>query len=212
MTPAEMVTNIRDQLVEATPGFYTDNELRTYLSYAETIMSNEIGTIQTSQTVSTSGNVREYVRPSGAIEIIRVTWDECKLVKMASVNGLDYSEGTAYGGTATVGNPVYYYEMGEVIGLSPIPTDTKNLKIWYTKNPDPITSTSTSFSVPQQFVNYLADYVLYRCSIKDDNASKSSLYLSIWNDNIRKAKSAYKARESRNLIYTVKDSSAVDEF
>lgn len=201
--PSGILNTIRDQLYEAEEGFYSDSEIYTYLSEAESTMADAVGGVRTTSTISTSGSLAEYTRPSGALEIYRVTWDS-KTMDKININDVDRVEGDQYGGVGMSGNPQFYYEDGDVVGLSPSPSSTKNLKIWYEYFPTVLASGSTSFSIDDQFVYSLINYVLFRAYSKDNEQVQANVYLQLWNHSIDKAKVSYRQRERRNQRVIVK--------
>lgn len=204
MTPSGIIQSVRDQLNEPEPGFYTDSELYSYLSQAELTFANAIQCTETSTTVVASGGYREFNKPE-SLNIYRVTWDNYPLIKI-SENDIDAIEGTSYGKIPSSGTPTYYYEHTNSIGLSPIPSEQKNLIYYYYEKPTVLTSASVDFTIPDRFSHYLVDYVMYRALFKDQDGRAGS-YLQIWNDNLRKARTEYKKAVRTNKVTTVKDSS-----
>ena len=198
-----LLVNIRAQLVESEAAFYTDTELCTYLTQGEMQVANTLECLNGSSIISGLAGTREYSRPSGSIVIEGVTWNNFNLIKI-NESDIPYIEGSQYGFTGATGNPIYYYEEAEIIGLSPIPSLSQLIEVSYSKNPDPLT-VSGRFSIPDQFVYQLIDYVLYRCYIKDNDHQRAIFHINLWNTNIQKAQTDYARRQRANQTVVVQD-------
>jgi hypothetical protein len=137
----------------------------------------------TDSTITTTASQREDTLPTGTMTIHRCEWNSVKLKKINTISDLDVVEGTAYGGLTVEGNPVYYYEHGDKIGYSPIPDAAQTVKLWLSKIPTEITSSSTAFSIKSQYGHYLIDYMLHRAYLKDDNVAKADKHEARWIKN-----------------------------
>lgn len=211
ISPSGLIVNIRAQLVETDAAFYSDTELYSYLSQAEMILANTIECTKTTSTLYTVVGQREYARPSGALVIDDAVWNGFTLIKVND-SDIPIIEGSQYGFTGSMGNPIYYYENGESIGLSPIPNASSSFVLSYSKSPDPIPTVSGTFSIPGQFVYYLVDYVMYRCYAKDNDQNRSLFHINLWNVNIQKAASDYARRQRNNQIVVVRDREYIGPF
>lgn len=210
-TPAQILTTVRSQIAEVEAGYFTDDEIRSYMWQGECELAKLLQCTETnSSTTSTVVGTREYAQPTNIINIYRVTWDSFPLTKI-NVNEVDIVEGAAYAYTGSQGSPLYYYEDRNYIGLSPIPNAIKTLKVYYTAEPAEITSSSTAFTIPAIFGFYLSDYCLYRMYIKDADAERARFHLDRWNEYLLKAQSEYKRQKRSNKRVIVKDSSILPE-
>lgn len=207
MNPSGVILSVRDQLYENTEGYYSDAELYRYLSQAEVLVANSVGCTYFASGILTTGGIREYAKPSGSLYITRLSYDSYPLIKI-SQNDVDLLEGASYGKIAPSGNPTHYYETSSVVGLSSIPDAAKSLTFIYSKMPEPLTASSTTFSIPEQYADYLADYVLYRAFLKDQD-SRAGTFLQIWESNLKQLKSDYKKSQRTNKTTVVKDSSQI---
>lgn len=201
--PSGIISIVRDQINEQTAnGFYTDSELYNYLSMAEHKIADTIGYTTATSGIVSSG-VREYSKPEDALNINRVEWDGYPLIKI-SREDIDSLEGTSYGQIGVSGSSTHYYENSLVIGLSPIPDVDKTITFFYDKTPTPLSSTS-EFTIPNKYVYYTVDYVVYRAMLKDQD-SRAGSYLQIWNDNLNSIKWSADQETYKNQKYIVRDS------
>lgn len=202
-TPSGIIALVRNQLYEFENGFFSDSELYSYLSMAESKLADAIGYTTATSGILSSG-VREYDKPTDSLKINRVEWDSYPLIKI-SREDIDSLEGSEYGKIGVSGNSTHYYEDSNVIGLSPIPDTAKTITFYYDMVPTALTSASTSFTLPKKYAYTLADFVLYRAFLKDQDP-RAGTYLQIWNDNLRSAMWSADQETYRNQKYIVRDS------
>lgn len=204
MTPTEVLTLIRNQVFEQTAAFYNDPEVYSYMTLAENEMSRKTDMAESTDTsITTVASTREYTKPSTITKLIRVTWNTVKLKKI-DFTQLDQVEGVSYGFTGSTGSPVYYYEWAGKIGLSPIPTSAETLKLWCIVEPTALTSSSSSFTIGNEYGHYLADYAIYRMYLKDQDQSRADIHLGLWNNNKRLAEDDWVARKGDDKYKVVK--------
>lgn len=206
LTPSQLLATVRNQAYETTAGFWGDSEIYSYMWQGEIILAQKIvGLTQTTTTDTTVASTREYDRPSGAIRINRLTWDSQKLKKIG-LNDLEESEGSGYGFTGSDGDPIYYYESGAYVGLSPIPDTANTIKYWYDAKPTAIDASSTAFTVVD-YEEIIADYCLYRMYLKDQD-NRADVHLSLWQDSLVKSSNDWNRRNSADKITVVRDTDA----
>lgn len=202
MTPVQLYDFIRNSSFDAGEELASESELYMYMSQAETIMAKTVGCAKTTTTSVTVAAQKEYTKPD-CLKIHRLTYDTVKLKKI-DLRRLDEVEGTAHGGITTSGSPVYYYEWGNVIGLSPTPAEVKTLKFYIVARPTILTASSTDFTIDSEFAIYLADYCLYKMYIKDQQMSEADRYLKQWKEGLEEALSDYTDSADADRIQTIK--------
>ena len=174
MTPNEVYTLVRNQVAETSPSFWGESEIYSLLSNAEALLASEIDCTEVTATDVSAPNVREYTRPTAALRISRITWDNTKLKKI-NFTDVDKIEGD----TQDFGDPVYYYEYGSSIGIVPTPTQVKTIKYYYLKKPVALSASSTAFTIPSEFGQYLVDFVLYYMLLKDQS-ELAQTHIQLW--------------------------------
>ena len=204
MTPGNIVSTIRDQFYETSPGFITEAELYLYIWQAEAEIAALIEcTEATDSSTTTVASTQEYSKPSDCLLIKRVTWYDKKLKRINLVDQ-DAMDDSGYGSSVSTGNPDSYYEYGDVVGLYPIPSSAQTLKFWYIQQPTVKTSSSTSFDVPTMFEHYIPDYCLYRVYLKDQDDARASIHKRLWDENIVKGAAKWARRDMLDGHYVVK--------
>ena len=203
MTPTQLYNSIRNQINDTSADFWSESELYRYMSDAEMELASLVNCTETTATDTSVADQREYDRPSDAINIERVTWNSVKLKKI-NLTDLDNLEGTSYGGSADYGNPVYYYDYADVIGLSPIPDAAQTIKYYYTAQPTILSASSTAFTIPAMLGHLLADYCLYRMYSKDQMSSESAKHFQLWKDNLKTAEQIMATQRSTDRFRVVR--------
>lgn len=183
MTPEEVINLARSQYNAVNDTFFSDAELRDYLSKACIELSLKAHCIQSTFTTTTVADQQEYELPEHAIAIKRITYDGKKLdpftFREDDVVTLNNSTST------DSGTPSYYATWGTSIFLRPIPSDAKTLKIYAFVKAQRIESTTASLEIPEVYHHDLMDYVLFRMAIKDENNKSAKDYYDLWRQNIR---------------------------
>ncbi len=205
MTPSQALSRVRSQFSEDTAAFLSDvNDLYPYMSEAEMELANEVGFPQTtdSSTPTVSGT-QEYTKPADCLRIEILRWNGLKLKKI-DLQEYETISGTYYGATVTRGNPVYYYEYGDIVGLYPIPDTAQTLKYYYIKRPAEITAASTAFTVPEEAHPAIIDYCMFRAYLKDEDG-RAKVHQESWEQRKIKLKLWWESRKYRDQIVTVRD-------
>lgn len=203
MTPTELYNQIRNLAFDVNTKLSGETELYQYMSDAELEIAKKVYCTQNSTTENSVIDQREYDRPSGALKIERITWNTVKLKKI-NIGDIDVAEGQSYGGTTSTGNVVYYYEYGSKIGLSPVPTEVKEIKYYYLKYPTVLNASSTAFTIPEEYVHYISDYCLYRMFLKDDQKGLADRSFKIWLDNLVRCEEDWADRGAIDMIQQVR--------
>jgi hypothetical protein len=202
-TPSELYDLIRGMAFDADVSLAGESDLFHYMTVAERIVAKKIPCTETTATDSTVIDQREYDRPASALKIKRVTWNKVKLKKI-SINDLDIVEGVSYGGISSSGNVVYYYEYGNVVGLSPLPAAIQELKFWFTLLPPALTSISTAFTIPEEYIDIIPEYCLYRLYLKDDMKGEADRSLNLFNNRILEYQDDWSQRTQEDYIQVVR--------
>lgn len=201
MVPADVYTLIRRQCDETDTTFWGESETYGLMSVGEGIIAQKIGLIETTYTVTTVTGTRGYTAPAGTI--IRNTYDEEKL-KQIDINDVDELEGSTPGGVTTQGTPIRYYLWGNSMYLSPIPNDAKTVRAYYYGYPAAVTTASTTWSIPNEYGQYVADYALWRMMLKDQELSmEAAAYERSWNSALVEIESDWNRRKYRDRYAVV---------
>jgi hypothetical protein len=194
VTPNELVLYVRQQYNAVGNTFFSDSELFSHIWNAQGRLAREALCIERVYTTTTVASQQEYSYPTNTIGIKRITYDGRKLstVTMREDDALTLSNST----TAATGTPQYFYIWNQTLYLRPVPDTALTLKIFSYNEPQEVTSAS-SIEVPTMFHMDLADFVLAKMSLKDQNFDGYSLYNGRWEYAVMKAK-----RDMRKLKRT----------
>jgi len=164
MTPTQSLAYVRYLIKETTEGFWDDNELYTYMTEAEQevfnlMMEEDEGYFQTTDdTIDYVSGTQEYdmsgltVVPIKIILVERTDVDPVKTIHPINIQDkLQYEPASST--TVTDDEWEGYYLSGTKIGIVPTPTTsaTNNLKLYFIGRPSAVTSSSTVFTVPNDY-------------------------------------------------------------
>lgn len=205
MTPSQVYSQTRAQSGESSTAFLTEAILYSFIWQAETELASYTGcALGTDTSLATVSGTREYSIPSGTIRLLRVLYDSVKLKKI-DLTELDMIEGSAYGGVTNSGQPSYYYEFGSKIGLSAVPTEAKTLTLYRVVEPTALDNTSTAFTIPAEYGQFLINGALAMWFSMDDNSQMASYHLRIWEENKRRIKNEWMKKKFIDQYITVKN-------
>jgi hypothetical protein len=206
MVPTDVLSRVRDQLVEATAAFWTNAELYRAMTDAEHEINLLVSCNIVSTAVTTTTASSAYTLPSDCLELNRLTYDGVPLRKTDQYKrGLDELDQPGYGGSLSTGQPSHYYQINSTVYLWPVPTENKSLRYNYLADTSALASGSTAFQVPANFHTCIQDYVLYRAFLKDQDQAKSEWYKREFNEGIADALRREQRRKWAGGFPTVKD-------
>lgn len=214
MIPSDVLSRVRDQLVEATAAFWSDAELYRYMTDAERDINNQLHCYQLSTSVTSVTNTSGYTIPTNCLYIDRITFDTVPL-KETNFRGQDMMDMPGYGGSVQTGDPTHYYRMGtNTVYLWPTPQRAAAIQYVYTAEPTAIATASTEFSIPANFHQPLQDYVLYRAFTKDQDQARSEWHKreymqgiadGEWRENKRRWKGGFLTVVDADKAYSTYD-------
>ena len=179
MTPNEIIELARAQYNAVNEkGFYTDAELRGYLTAGCKELAAKSLCIKKIFTTTTVASTAEYSIPSYAISIKRITYDGKKL---HSISFREDDVATLSNSTSTqTGTPNFYTQFATSMFLRPIPDDAKTLKIYAICNAQPILESTTTFEIPEDYHHDMTHYLNWRMALKDENPGISKAFIDLW--------------------------------
>lgn len=205
MVPSDVLSRVRDGLVETTAKFWSDAELYRYMTDGE----REINLITNANIISTAATTvtsqSGYTLPSDCLAVTRVAYDGVPLRKldqnMRDRDGLDMP---GYGGALTTSNPTHWFELSGTGYLWPTPAAAKTLQWYYLAEPASITTSSSAFTVRANYHTPIVDYVLYRAYVKDQDQSRADWYKREYEEGVAKAHEREQRRKWAGGFPTVK--------
>jgi len=211
MTPGNILSRVRDQLVEATAAFWTDAELYRYMSDSESEINNMVECNQLSTTTATVTATSGYTLATDCLMVTRMTYDgvPLKQIDQRERSTLDMS---GYGGSPQSGDSTNWYRYGGMAYLWPIPARAVDLKYWYVGEPVAITTASVAFTIPQQYHTAMQDYVLYRCFVKDQDQGKAEWHKREFMQGVQDARMREQRRRWAGGFPKVKSDSSYSTY
>ena len=172
MIPSDILSRVRDQLVESTAAFWTDAELYRYMSDAESEINNMVECNQVSTATTSVTATSGYTLPADCLYMTRVEYNgvPLKLISQRERSALDQP---GYGGSLTKGDPTHWFQYANMTYMWPTPATAEVIRYYYVAQPAAIVTASTTFTIPQQFHAVIQDYVLYRAFTKDQDQGKA---------------------------------------
>lgn len=161
-TVNDMISEVRSLIDEVNEANLDDNidiipSLNRGYDYALRILSSHyVAPLLVSETVTLTGGVTEYDIPRNAFEERLLKVEVYNNRNYAEVTRLDYKDLTYYDVPTSTNVPYYYTVIGSKYRLSPPPTATYPLRIWYAKHPGPLVPEQGNITV----INTASNYVL----------------------------------------------------
>lgn len=193
ITAQDIITDVRNELVEPVPGFWTDPELLRNINRAENDFVSKTYTLRRMAFMQTTIGVNQYPLPSDCISSRGVLFNE------PSDNGVqnwfrliptnfekvlqerpDFNDTT----TTNQGTPRRYWIWDNVLFMFPAPDSSNvgNLQIWYDAKPIPLQSTTDFINIDEIFREALTAFVLWKAWAKEQEtalaAEQKAIYLS----------------------------------
>ncbi len=203
MTPAQINTMARQRYNAVSDDFWPDEEIYGIIYQGCCEMATE-GLIieQTYATVSVASQ-QEYVYPTNALGIKRITFDGAKLscITFREDDALTWLDQA----TLATGTPTSYMIWNNIIYLRPVPTtDALVIKVWATIEPQTVTATST-LELPSEFHAALVHLILSEMSAKNKNYQGAAYYRALWNEDLKRAKRFNRRRKIGDAFQVVKN-------
>lgn len=178
MTPVQISEAARRLLNAVGSDFWADTEIISdHLYFASLELANETYCIENRYTATSVASQAEYVRPTRAIAIKRITYNGEKLKPFTEREQDSLDLNTA---SAITGTPQYYWEFDDVLNLFPTP-DTAGLTIKISSYDEPSIPTSTStLEIPTRYHGKLVFGVAYYMSLKEVGHPSTGRLESQW--------------------------------
>lgn len=165
-TLAAMETEVRDEINEATAGFWTSAEIKRWLNRGNRDLTRAYRlAADSAQSITTADGTEFYALASdfGApakVEIVD-TSDSTSWASLRRIHPKERIDGK--------GEPAGYYIKGARIYLSPIPDGVYTVRVWYYRDAPTLTSSSDEPIIPSEFHDLIVDFAIARAKQKDDD-------------------------------------------
>ena len=185
MTPDEIVGQARQAYNAVGDTFFNSTELYNLIWQAEQQLAMQTFCIKKIETTSTVIGQIEYVRPTTAISLKRITYNGSSL---RPINFMEDDAITNYDASTTAtGYPLCYMEWGTSIFIRPIPDAVYTLKLWFFAKPQAV-SDVTVLEIPEEYQLDLVNFILSHMFGKDGKAEMSAYHLNLWKESVMRIK------------------------
>lgn len=181
MTLQEIIKAVRNELLEPTPGFWSDEEITRWINEANNELTEKAKVEAAPYTFTTTANTSNYSLPSDLYQIKLIKINDNKIYP-ASVDVLNSS---------VIGFPIYYVVFNNQLYFYPIPDDTYTVRLYYYKKANQLVNTTDVPVLPERYHYLLKLYAISQAKRKADDPAYTIYYndyLSGKNDMIQNSK------------------------
>jgi hypothetical protein len=183
--------------------FYSDSEIYLHIFNAQMELATKTHCVKRVYTTTTTASTQEYSAPTNALAIKRITYNGKKLVPITMREDDEMTLGNQ-ASTAT-GEPSAYYLWGDSIFLREIPDSSSGtLKIFTYDKPQTVSASST-LDVPDRYHADLADYCLWRMTLKDKDSAMAGSFKESWEKKVKDAVIYEKKKLRADALLGVRD-------
>lgn len=204
MTPAQIVTASRRKTNAESDSFYSDEELYGLIDEAILdLLGTEYALESVDTSITTVSGTRTYSVPASTIAIKRVEWNGETLRKIDGFKVDDELTADNPDSTAT-GTPRYWFEFADLIYLRPVPSSAATLKVFRSKTPTPITTSTQTIEIPVHWHRGITNYLAWAQAIKDEDFATADRYDKKWQKVVKDFRNWAKRRKVAGGFRTVK--------
>jgi hypothetical protein len=180
MLVSELITDVRFELQEPVPGFWTDPELLNQINRAQQDFVNRTRILESDATMDTEVGRSEYVLPADCLSTKAVFYNQDTPAVTPNVKGWRRLEASDLehvaqrnqnflsDNTSELDDPIYYYTWGRSLQLVPTPKeDGHQVKIYYKAKPADLLTVSDSLEIDDSLAPALRAYVLWKAWTKE---------------------------------------------
>lgn len=143
-----------------------DTDIENWVNEAQMAIVERNEPLKAVSTVTTEIGKAVYDWPTPKINAVdAITYDGRRLRNIEMVQALDHLSG----GDPKDGTPTAWYEYAGQFTLYPAPDEAKELKLYYTKYPDDLTTDTQLLSVANKFFQAVVDFCLWKSFELDED-------------------------------------------
>lgn len=176
-TLSDLISYVRAEISEPTPGFVSNDEVTRWLNRANYDLADAAGMESgTSQTITTSNGTEAYSLNSdfGLVEQVELI-DQNDSTRYYSLIPIDISERVDSKGT-----PRSYYILAGSLYLNPMPDGVYTIRVWYYKVGATLVANTDTPIIPSRFHDLLTLFAVSQAKRKGDDPA----FLTYLNDYV----------------------------
>ena len=210
---SQIITDVRNELVEPVPGFWTDPELLRNINRAENDFVSKTYVLERQSFLQTQVGINNYPLPADCIYSRGVLFNEPSISTLddGSTQSIqnwfrliptnlekvlqerpDFNDTT----TTNQGTPRRYWIWNNTLYMFPAPdtSNSGNLQIWYKAKPIPILTTSSPVNLDDIFQEAITAFVLWKAWAKEKETELANEQKAIYLSYIGEARKWVKKR------------------
>lgn len=163
---SELITAVRDEISEPSPGFVSDVEVKRWLNRANYDLADAAGVESAaSQTITTANGTESYSLNSdfGLVERVELV-DQTDSTRYYALEPIDLAERIDSKGT-----PRSYYVLAGLLYLNPMPDGVYTVRVWYYKVGATLTANTDVPIIPARFHDLLTLFAVSQAKRKGDD-------------------------------------------
>lgn len=170
MLASELITQVRAELLEPVPGFWSDVELLNSINRGEADYVQRVRGLDAVSQVHTIAGTRNYPLPLNFLSSILLEYkidetnDTWTRVKPTSIQRLAQEDSNFLTGNVNARtDPSEYFIFNKELWLTPTPAETgRTLRLFYKRRAIALTATTSSLNVPDELSDAIRNYVLWK--------------------------------------------------
>lgn len=202
MTPTQLETAARQRYNAVGDDFYPTAMIYDLIYEAAMDLATETRCIKNIYTSDSVASQAEYEKPTNAIGVIKVLYNERELLPIS----LRERQGQLVGSSYPEGTPCFYTLWGDSVFLTPTPVTavTSGIKM-YTYDQATAISVSSVLTVPERYHIKMVDFIIAHMHGKDNNRGQFEYYMNIWQDHVKAAKKFERKMNGQDRMAHVHD-------
>jgi len=187
-TLSDVMTFVKRQFGDESGVQLTDPDIIRWVNQAQMEIVNKNPMIQAVATQSAVANQQTYSIPPDMIQIESIMYDG-NILEPQSFESIRTELGAD---NNTKGTPLFWYTWANQIYLWPIPTDTKQISVNYSKVPVSVALTSDPLGVPDRYYDRVCEYVMSKAYEMDEDWPANQVSRKMFEDKLTEATNAEK--------------------
>ncbi len=178
LTQAQLVTEVRSLLNEATAAFYTDVQIQNWLQQGARDLSLKTRCVEADATISVVTSTLNYAVPTDAF-VIHSILNAATGIALTKI--LPPKAGHIVD-SASAAIPLYWWLFNDKIWLTPLASGSSTLTVLYSK------TTETVTDIPDEYRIELINYATSRALIRNEQAIEALAVMNMYNNHVQFAR------------------------
>lgn len=197
MQVQQLITDVRNELVESNAGFWTDTELLALANRAERDYANKTRCLEGKAYLSTIQGQQDYLLPANFLSVIDIffnspnttsgvaVWRKLNIVSLDKESQLN--QNFASGDTTLQGTPIRCWIWNKALYFDPPPniSASSNILMFFKAKPIPLVSSTDTINLDDSLSEAINNFMLWKAWKKEQEDSKAAEYQAAYEQNVR---------------------------